>query len=108
MEFLTWLAVGVTVGLAAAWLRKAKGPLTLHALVAAVGGIVFGAVFLPLIGVWMKKSGMTNIFAGGPSLVSIAEALIGALIVYFLVAKLSERAEARAVGRDGTPEAVAA
>lgn len=95
MEFIVWFVVGALVGGAVGFARRkaAGGPIALHASVGVVGALMAGAVLLPLLGVGLQKHAgvAANWFTSGVGLVSVLEALIGAVLFYGFVAAMSIR-----------------
>lgn len=94
MEFIVWFLIGAAIGGTAGFIRRkvAGGPIVLHVAVGTVGALVGGAALMPLVGVAIQKwFGIKGVFIGGFSVFTFLEAVIGAVLVYILVATLAKR-----------------
>ncbi len=82
MTLLTWIAVGAIAGFLASLLTGSREGLIMMVILGIVGAIVGGWV----AGTWLKIANVT-----GLNLTSIVVAVVGALIVIFLVGSLGGR-----------------
>lgn len=88
MTLLTWIAVGAIAGFVASLLTGSREGLIMMVVLGIVGAIVGGWV----AGSWLKIANVT-----GLNLTSIVVAVVGALIVIFVVGSLG-RGRGRSYG----------
>jgi uncharacterized membrane protein YeaQ/YmgE (transglycosylase-associated protein family) len=82
MTLLTWIVVGAIAGFLASYLMGSREGLIMMVILGIVGAIVGGWV----AGTWLHIANVT-----GLNLTSIVVAVVGALIVIFVVGSLGGR-----------------